>query len=171
MNELLYIGLITIGALLLGTLVLHLLPKLGGGGRAIMDWFSVAPGLDLVVAYFTALPMIVGPILAGWAGLGVSVAAQVLSLLIWSWLHGWAHPTARKGPRIVKVLNDLVWCPAELRRTLGNHDRRADVLGGAACRDLCVSLPCLDCSVPPDTHKASGWQCRATSLTALSDTT
>jgi len=111
MNELLYIGPITVGALLLGTLVLHLLPKLGGGGRAIMNWFSAAPGLDLVVAYFTALPMIVGPILAGWAGLGVSIAAQVLSLLIWSWLHGWAHPTARKGPRIVKVLNDLVGAP------------------------------------------------------------
>ena len=93
MNELLYIGPITVGALLLGTLVLHLLPKLGGGGRAIMDWFSVAPGLDLVVAYFTAFPMIVGPILAGWAGLGVSVAAQVLSLLIWRrWRMGQRTP-------------------------------------------------------------------------------
>ena len=82
MNELLYIGLITIGALLLGTLVLHLLPKLGGGGRAIMDWFSVAPGLDLVVASFTALPMILGPILAGRAGLGVSASGRGAAVLI-----------------------------------------------------------------------------------------
>jgi hypothetical protein len=111
MNEYLLIGLITFGALLLGTVVLHVLPKLGRGGRAIMEWCSAAPGLDVVVAYFTAAPMIVGPILGGWLGLAASVAAQVLALLVWSWFHGLAHGTARKGPRIVKVLNELVGAP------------------------------------------------------------
>ena len=111
MNDFLLIGSITLAALLLGTLILHVLPKLGGGGRAVMEWCSAAPGLDLVVGYFTAAPMIVGPILAGWIGLAASVAAQVLALLTWSWLHGLAHPTARKGPRIVKVINELVGAP------------------------------------------------------------
>ena len=105
------IGLITLGALLLGTIILHVLPKLGGIGRATLDRLSVAPGLDFVVAYFTAAPMVVGPILAGWIGLAASISAQVAALLIWSWAHGWAHPTARRGPRIVKVLNDLVGAP------------------------------------------------------------
>ena len=68
----------------------------------------LAPGLDIVVGYFTALPLILGPVFGGWIGLGASVLAQVLAVMIWTTLHGLAHPQARKGPRIVKFLNALV---------------------------------------------------------------
>ncbi|MBD3291971.1 MAG: hypothetical protein GF393_03540, partial [Armatimonadia bacterium] len=60
---------ITFGAMLLGAGVLHLLPRLGPPGRAVSEWCLRAPGLDLVVTYFTALPIIIGPIVDGWWGL------------------------------------------------------------------------------------------------------
>ncbi len=111
MNNYLRIGLIMLVGLLLGTVFLHFIPSLGSPGKAISGWMGKAPGLDLAVAYFTAAPLIVGPIVAGWIGLAAAVSAQVLALLIWSFLHGLAHPVARRGPRIVKVLNDLVGAP------------------------------------------------------------
>ncbi len=97
-----------VAALLAGAGFLHLVPKLGGAGRRFTAWLAIAPGLDLVVTYFTAAPLIVGPIVGGWIGLAAAVCGQVLSVMIWTFLHGLAHPTARKGPRIVKVLNRLV---------------------------------------------------------------
>ena len=58
--------LITVGwmvaALLAGAGFLHLVPKLGSAGRRLTAWLAIAPGLDLVVTYFTAAPLIVGPI-------------------------------------------------------------------------------------------------------------
>jgi hypothetical protein len=89
-------------------LLLHLIPRLGAPGRALSDWLCEAPGLDLVVTYFTAAPLIVGPIVAGWIGVGAGVTAQVLAVVIWTFVHTMLHPAARKGPRIVRVLNALV---------------------------------------------------------------
>jgi len=94
--------------MLLGAGVLHLLPHLGTGGRAASGWFTRAPGLDLVVTYFTVAPLFVGPIVDGWWGLLGAVVGQVLSVLVWCRLHELAHPTARRGPRIVKTLNKVV---------------------------------------------------------------
>jgi hypothetical protein len=111
MNTYLIVGGIMLVALLAIAAFLHLLSRLGGPGRAMTAWFSVAPGLDLVVASIVAAPLVVGPIVAGWIGLASAVTAQVLSLLIWSNAHDLAHPKARKGPRIVKVLNSLVGAP------------------------------------------------------------
>ena len=97
-----------VAALLAGAGFLHLVPKLGGAGRRLTAWLAIAPGLDLVVTYFTAAPLIVGPLLAGWIGLAAAICSQVLAVMIWTFLHGLAHPAARKGPRIIKVLNRLV---------------------------------------------------------------
>jgi len=103
-----WIGGITLGSLLVVAGILHLIPRLGTPGKALSQWLCVAPGLDLLVGFFTGLPLVLGPVFGGWIGLATSVIAQVLAVMIWTTLHGVAHPTARKGPRIVKFLNALV---------------------------------------------------------------
>lgn len=108
MTQFLSIGGITFGSLLLVAGLLHVIPLLGSPGKVLSRWLCVAPGLDVMVAYFTALPLVVGPGIGGWIGLAAAVVAQVLAVMIWTTLHGLAHPKARKGPRIFKILNALV---------------------------------------------------------------
>lgn len=98
----------TVGGLLLGAGVLHLVPRLGAPGRALGARLCRAPGLDLVVTYFTALPLILGPVYAGWLGLAGAVAGQFFGVVIWTFLHELANASAAKGPRIKKVLNRRV---------------------------------------------------------------
>ena len=81
--------------------LMHLIPRLGSAGKSFSTWLCHAPGLDIVVGYFTAAPLVVGPVVGGWVGLGAAVCAQVLAVMVWTMLHGLAHPNARKGPRIV----------------------------------------------------------------------
>jgi hypothetical protein len=114
MHPLLMLGLVTLAALLAGAGFCHLVGRLGPPGRALAAWFTRAPGLDLWIAYFTVAPMIAGLVVgarafdAWWgplAGLAAAVAAQVLTVMIWTPLHELAHPAARKGPRLVKSIN------------------------------------------------------------------
>ncbi len=98
---------VTALAILLGAGVLHLIPKLGSAGRSLSAALCRAPGLDLVVTYFTVAPLFVGPIVGGWAGLAGGVAGQVAGMLAWQWLHELTHLRATRGPRVVKVLNRL----------------------------------------------------------------
>ncbi len=102
------IFLVTLAALLLGVGTLHLVVSLGAPGRKLGELLCRAPMLDLVVTYFTAAPMIVGPIVGGWRGLLAAIAAQMVGTVIWGFLHELAHPEARRGPRIVKVINRRV---------------------------------------------------------------
>lgn len=108
MHPTLLIGSATTGAVLLGAAVLHLIPRLGAPGRSLSAALCRAPGLDLVVTYFTVAPLIVGPILYGWRGFGGAVAGQVAGLLLWGWIHEAAHADARRGPRIVTTMNRIV---------------------------------------------------------------
>jgi hypothetical protein len=98
----------TLAALLLGAAVLHLIPRLGAPGRRLAEALCRAPLLDVSITYFTALPMILGPIYAGWIGLAGAITGQVLTVLIWTPLHELAHPAARRGPRIVHSINRAV---------------------------------------------------------------
>src|SRR5690348_17545214 len=98
----------TLGALLIGAGILHLIPKLGKSGRAVSDALCRAPLLDLVITYFTVAPIFVGAILRGWLGLGAGIVGQVAALIVWTLLSEAAHPEARKGPRIYKFNNHLV---------------------------------------------------------------
>lgn len=95
-------------AMLLGAAVLHALPRLGAPGRAASEAMTRAPALDLWITYFTVLPLILGPVWAGGWGLLGAVAGQVAAVLIWTGAHELAHREARRGPRIVKVLNAKV---------------------------------------------------------------
>ncbi len=105
---LLTIGVVTAVGLVALAGWLHLLPRLGPPGRAVSGWCQRAPGLDGVITVFTVLPGIVGACLAGWWGLGAAIVGQVLAMQGWVFLHEWTHPDARRGPRIVKVLNRVI---------------------------------------------------------------
>ena len=98
----------TVAAMLSGAGVLHLLPRLGSAGKALSERFCQAPMLDLLITYFTIAPLIVGAALDGWAGLGAGLVGQLVALQVWEVLHEAAHPEARRGPRIVKVLDRKV---------------------------------------------------------------
>jgi hypothetical protein len=98
----------TAAGLLAGAGVMHLVPRLGAPGRALASWLCRAPGLDVVVTYFTVLPLILGPVYAGWIGLLGAVVGQFVGVVVWTFLHELANPSAAKGPRIKKVMNRRV---------------------------------------------------------------
>lgn len=95
---------ITLG-LLIAAGLLHLLPHLGKPGEILSNACCKAPLLDGIVCYFTMLPLIVAPLVSGWAGLFSAVLAQFATLLTWQTIHEAVHRDAVKGPRIIKVLN------------------------------------------------------------------
>lgn len=88
--------------------VLTLAPRAGRPGRRLADLLARAPALDVVVALLTWVPWALGAAAAGWWGLAAAVGAQAIVLVVWVMLHEAAHPRARRGPRIVKVLNRTV---------------------------------------------------------------
>ncbi|HEY5811511.1 MAG TPA: hypothetical protein VIT23_02525, partial [Terrimicrobiaceae bacterium] len=92
-------------SLLVGAGLLHLLPHLGRAGEELSNACCKAPLLDGIVSYFTILPLIVGPLIAGWVGLFSGLLAQLATLLIWQTVHEIVHRDAVKGPRIIKLLN------------------------------------------------------------------
>jgi len=99
---------VTLAAMLAGAAILHLIPMLGAAGRRLGAALCRAPGLDVSITYFTVAPLIVGPIVAGWRGLAGALVGQVAAVFIWQWTHEALHPDARRGPRIVKVMNAKV---------------------------------------------------------------
>jgi hypothetical protein len=108
MPLLFWFGVAVTGSLLVLAGFLHLLPRLGGVGRAISEWCIRAPGLDLLVTVFTMLPWVAGGVRFGWLGVAVGVLGQMVTLWVWSFFHERAHADAARGPRIVKVLNARV---------------------------------------------------------------
>ncbi|MFM9996331.1 MAG: hypothetical protein ACKVU4_11085 [Phycisphaerales bacterium] len=112
MNDFLVVAGITLGAMLAGAGVLHMLSRLGSAGRAVAAAFCRAPLLDVPITYFTVAPLFAGPIYAGWVGLGGAVAGQVASVLVWGWMHElWHIKDVRRGPRIVTTINRMVGRP------------------------------------------------------------
>ena len=108
MIDTLLIAGITVASLLLGAALLHLLPRFGKAGRFLSEAMSRAPMLDLIITYFTIAPLVAGPMARGWPGLLGGVIGQVAAVVIWTVLHALAHRAARRGPRILKVLNQVV---------------------------------------------------------------
>src|SRR6266511_1466681 len=89
----------TAGAILLAAGVLHLIPRLGSTGRRVSHALCRAPALDIVITYFTVVPLFVGPALAGWRGFLAAIVGQISGMLVWQTLHELSHPQARRGPR------------------------------------------------------------------------
>src|SRR5690606_24256065 len=92
---------------------------MGAVGRRVVGWFARAPGLDVLVTWFTVLPWLVGGIVFGWPGLLGGIAGQVVGLVLWCWGHELTHRKAVKGARIVTVLNRLVGRRGGVGRVLG----------------------------------------------------
>jgi hypothetical protein len=103
-HYLLVTGITTVGLLLVAGL-LHLIPKLGSAGRSLSDSLCRAPGLDILITWFTVLPLIAGPIAAGWIGFLAGLSGQIATLLIWTLIQEIVHPEARKAPRIISIIN------------------------------------------------------------------
>ena len=99
---------LTFAALMALAGVLHLVPKLGAPGRSVSEWLCRAPGLDLIITYFTVLPMVGGAWASGWRGLLGAVLGQILSVMVWTVCHELAHPEMRGKPRIVHTINRAV---------------------------------------------------------------
>jgi len=99
---------VTFASLLVVAGFLHLFPKLGRVGRRVSESLCRAPGLDVVVFYFIAAPLVVGPVVGGWLGLLGAIGGQVAAVLVWTFLHELANRAAVRGPRIVKTLNGLL---------------------------------------------------------------
>ncbi|MGH7529301.1 MAG: hypothetical protein ACREMN_02875 [Gemmatimonadales bacterium] len=87
--------------------LLHLIPRLGARGAAVSEWLCRAPGLDLVVSLFTWVPPSALGIAYGWRGVVGALLGQVLGLLVWMFVHEFAHRRS-SGPRIVTFLNRTV---------------------------------------------------------------
>ncbi|MBX3351793.1 MAG: hypothetical protein KF684_02570 [Phycisphaeraceae bacterium] len=119
----LFVFILVCATLLVGAMFLHLVSRFA---PSLHDVFCRAPLLDLVVAFFTVSPWVIGPVVGvhagriapglvgegaslawGW-GLLAGVAAQIATVLVWSRAHEWRHREAVRGPRIVKALNRSV---------------------------------------------------------------
>jgi hypothetical protein len=109
-------------AILVAAVALHALNALGTLGKRIQNFLWQAPGLDLLVFYYTNLPWVAAAVVWWFtpsspishqglnfaAYLLASIAAQMIALTLWSWGHEAWHGNARRGPRIVKSLNSRV---------------------------------------------------------------
>jgi hypothetical protein len=79
---------LSLTAILVGSsLLLHLLPRLGKSGKQLSDSLCHAPGIDLLLAYFMLLPLLVGCLIAGGRGAIAALMAQFITLWIWIIFH------------------------------------------------------------------------------------
>lgn len=125
MPPFLLIALVTLAAVLVGAAMLHLIPRLGPPGKALAAWLCRAPGLDVMITYFTVAPMFAGayfgvrllsgtpeepasPWLAALLGFLAAVLGQIAAVCVWTVLHELANRKHLKGPRIVHTLNRKV---------------------------------------------------------------
>ena len=108
MKSLLNIYLYLVGALALGALFLHLIPRLGKAGKNLSDFFCYAPGIDLALAYFMLLPLIIGAGLRGWSGIAIALAAEFSALLLWIIFHELVNYKHLKSPKISRTMSGIV---------------------------------------------------------------
>ncbi|MGY6528945.1 MAG: hypothetical protein ACXITR_03365 [Cyanobacterium sp.] len=92
--------------LILGISILHLLPRLGDTGKKLSDRLCYAPGIDLALAYFMPLPLLIGSIIAQWQGVGIALLAEFTSLWIWIFAHESLH--TRPKSNIHSTLSTMV---------------------------------------------------------------
>jgi hypothetical protein len=103
----LYLDLVA--ALSGGAIALHLTSFLSGKIKtSLSEILCHPPILDLIIAFFTLIPNILGLILAGWPGFFVAIAAQASVLVLWMIAHELAHYKLWKGPKISRTMGRLV---------------------------------------------------------------
>ena len=75
----------------------------------INDFFSKAPGLDIAIFSFTALPWIFAFYKASWLGLGASVIAQLITLYSFNLVHERIlNRKYKNGAKLYRTLNQIV---------------------------------------------------------------
>ncbi|MCA9295326.1 MAG: hypothetical protein KC983_02395 [Phycisphaerales bacterium] len=105
----LHIYLGTIGMMLTVAVIVHLGLMVSGPAGGFSRWVMRAPGLDILVLLYTALPHVAGPLLGGWAGLGAAIGGQVTAVLLWCIGHELLNRKQVRGkPRIHSTLRKLV---------------------------------------------------------------
>ena len=87
---------------------LTLAPQLRSGGSHLSHALARAPLLDVVVAILTWIPWVVGIAVGAWLGVVGAIGGQAIAFALWVIVHELTHRRARRGPRIVKVLNRIV---------------------------------------------------------------
>src|SRR5436189_219886 len=85
------------GWMLVGAAILHLIPRLGAAGRRMSDALCRAPLLDVTMTYFTVLPLLIGPLVAGWIGLAGAALGQVVGVILWMRIHELANRKHTRG--------------------------------------------------------------------------
>lgn len=97
MNQIIFLYICLVSSLIIGTVFLHLLPRLGKTGNKISDWFCRAPGIDLALTYFMLIPLAIGSFVSGWRGVGIALLAELSTLWIWIFLHELTHRQQRQA--------------------------------------------------------------------------
>ena len=98
---------ITTTGLMLGAGILHLVPRLGAGGRRLADWWCAGFPLDVIVTYFTVLPLFLGAILLGWGGFVGAVLGQLTALIAWTLVHEAWHFKTHGRAAILRATNQI----------------------------------------------------------------
>lgn len=108
MSDFVTVFLVVTAYLVCLTAVLHILPRLGEGGRAALGWLEHAPGLDVLIYGYQVVPLVFGAVYAGWSGLGAALCGGLLTYFLWVTLHEYKYrEILRDGPRIVTALNKV----------------------------------------------------------------
>src|SRR5256885_13459073 len=120
-NPLLLIAAATLVGIAAFAGLLHLIPRLGAAGTRISAWLCRAPGLDLIVSFFTWVPPTVLGILYGWRGVAGAVLRQGLGVLGWGFAPEIGQPQKGHGTRP----------PTLPQRTPRRVDKHRPLWGGA----------------------------------------
>lgn len=99
---------ITAGLLLAIALTLSALGLFGPRGRRIVDVLARTPGLDILISLFTWVPWIISGATAGWRGVIGAIVGQVVALVVWTFLHEFAHRKTSAPRVIARFINRTV---------------------------------------------------------------
>jgi hypothetical protein len=107
LNAFLHTTWATAAGILVGAAVLHGVPRLGAAGKRLANWWCAGFPLDLLVGYFTVLPLILGPIFGGWGGVVGAVVGQLVGLVGWTLLHELRHRRTKGRAAMLRALNQI----------------------------------------------------------------
>ena len=108
MNISLKIYFLLTAIMVVSSLLLYLPVVLGKSGKQLSEFLCHAPGIDLVLAYFMLLPLILSCTLIGWFGIIIALTAQLSALWIWIITHELINYRSRHEPKIFPTLSRLV---------------------------------------------------------------
>ena len=89
-------------------LFLSLTPYCGTIGQDIVDTFTKAPGLDLLLSVMVWIPWLISSAIAGIIGIVTAIIAQITVMQLWIFYHELLHRDAVSGSRIVRFWNQKI---------------------------------------------------------------